>query len=99
MLPFLTKKVTHAWQVVSVCCRSSAYEEAKLVKCFQFYFFLLKREKNKQISIYAFFNQFSIVLNLMLFFTQSKLSCFFYFINFYVFFLRVFFNHLYFIFT
>ena len=46
ILPFLTQNVMHAWQVVSICCKSSAYEQAKLVKCFQFYYFLLNRETN-----------------------------------------------------
>ena len=41
-------EVTHAWQVISNCRKSSAYEQAKLVKWFQFYYFLLKREKNPQ---------------------------------------------------
>ena len=60
ILPFLTQKVTHVWQGISICCKSSAYEQAKLVKCFQFYYVLLKREKKNQISIYVFFNQFSM---------------------------------------
>ena len=47
-LPFLTH-VTHVWQVISICCKSCAYEQAKLDKCFQFYYFLLKRAK--KISI------------------------------------------------
>ena len=34
--------------VKSFCCKSSAYEQAKLVKCFQFNYFLLKREKKKK---------------------------------------------------
>ena len=29
ILPFLTQKVTHARQVISICCKSSAYEQAK----------------------------------------------------------------------
>ena len=55
-----------AWHVISICCKSSAYEQAKLVKCFQFYHFLCKCEK-KHISIYAFFNQLSISAILQIF--------------------------------
>ena len=60
ILPFLTQNITYAWQVVSICCKSSAYEQAKLVKCFHSYYFLLKHEK-KKIHL-CVFNQFSIVL-------------------------------------
>ena len=43
ILPFLTQKVTHAWQVISICLWTG-----KIVNCFQFYYFLLKREKKKK---------------------------------------------------
>ena len=60
ILPFLTQKVMHAWQAISICCKSSAYEQTKLVKCFQSYHFS-PQAWTKQISNYVFFNQFSII--------------------------------------
>ena len=62
ILPFLTQKLRtlYAWQVISICCKRSVYEQAKLVECFQFYYFLLKckkitKKKKKKKNIYAFF--------------------------------------------
>ena len=57
ILPFLTQKVTHTWQVISICCKSSAYEQAKIV--FNFIIFSSNMKKIKFPSM-RFFNQFSI---------------------------------------
>ena len=56
ILPFLSQKCTHDWQVNSICCKSSPYEQAK-----QFSDFPFKPEKKTQIKIYAFLNHFNIV--------------------------------------
>ena len=48
ILPFLTQKVMHACQVISICCKSSAYEQANLVNCLQSYYFLLNVKKKKK---------------------------------------------------
>ena len=59
ILPFLSQKFTHDWQVSSIYCKSSPYEQAKQFNDFQFYYFPFKPEKKQkkthtQIRIYAF---------------------------------------------
>ena len=49
-------KFTHDWQVNSVCCKNSPYEQAKEFNEFQFYYFPFKPEKT-QIKMYAFRNE------------------------------------------
>ena len=56
MLLFLFHKFTHDWQVTSVCCKSSPYEQAKEFHDNQFYYFPFKPKKNKQNKTYAFLN-------------------------------------------
>ena len=61
ILPFLSQKFTHDWQVHSVCCKKQRpYEQEKEFNDFQFYSFPFKPEKT-QIKIYAFLNHFSIL--------------------------------------
>ena len=61
ILPFLSQKFTHDWQVNSICCKSSLYEQAKEFNDFRFYYFPFKPEKNTN-KIYAFLNHFSIYM-------------------------------------
>ena len=58
ILPFLSQTFTHDWQVNSICCKSSPYEQVKECNDFQFCYFPFKPEKT-QINIYAFLNHFN----------------------------------------
>ena len=66
ILQFVSPKFAHDWQVNSICCKSSPYEQAKEFNDFQFYYVPFKPEKKKkkkkkkQIKIYAFLSHFSI---------------------------------------
>ena len=55
----LFQNFIHDWQVRSICCKSSPYEQAKEFNDFQFYYFPFKPETT-QIKIHAFLNNFSI---------------------------------------
>ena len=73
ILPFLSQKLTHDWQVQSICCNSSPYEEPKEFNDFNFTIFLQTR-KETQIKIYAFLNHFSILTALFPFFLNTITS-------------------------
>ena len=60
ILPFLSQKFTHDWQVNSICCKSSLYEQAKEFNDFRFYYFPFKPENTHKI--YVFLNHFSIYM-------------------------------------
>ena len=72
-------KFTHYWQVNSVCCKSSPYDQAKEFNDFQFHYSPFKpkksqkkkkkkkKKKNAQIKIFVFLNHFSIYCQVLYF--------------------------------
>ena len=62
ILPFLSQKFTLDWQVNSICCNSSPYDQAKEFNDFQFYYFPFKPEKkntNKNLCVFKSFQYIS----------------------------------------
>ena len=59
ILPFLSQKFTHDWQVNSLYCKLSPYDRAKEFYEFQFYYYPFKPEKT-QTKMCMFLNHFSI---------------------------------------
>ena len=59
ILPFLSQKFIHDWQVNSNCCKSSPYDKQKNLMIYNFTIFLSNLKKT-QIKLYAFLNHFSI---------------------------------------